>query len=126
MTFVKGKVTNPKGRPRIPKEIAVVKVMSKQMVETAISLMLNKKVTELEAILKDKSRPTLDHFIGRIIMKGIVEGDHQRLEFLFQRVIGRVKDQIDISMPEPYIVESVGGDKRIECGMKTLEAEIIT
>jgi hypothetical protein len=125
--FKKGVVNNPTGRPKKAcLELQVAKEINKDWVNSKIASMLRRPMAELVEIAKDVDYESIDCLFAKIIVIGWKTGSHSHLTFLLDRLIGKVKDQVDISMPEPYIVESVGGDKRIECGMKTLEAEIIT
>ena len=121
MAFKKGENNNPKGRPRIPDEILFARSLNKSFVEVKITELLRKSVKELEQLLKDKDKESIDHFIGRIILIGIVKGDPTRLNFLFDRVIGRVTEKIDVKVPKPFLIESLDGDKTVECGMKLEE-----
>ncbi len=120
MVFKKGEITNPKGRPKTPDDIAFAKELNKAFVEVKIGELLRKSINELEVLLRDKDKESIDHFIGRIIINGIVTGDHRRLNFLFDRIIGKVTEKVDVQLPAPFLVESIDGET-IECGMKMEE-----
>ena len=116
MTFKKGQVTNPRGRPKVPDETKLMRSLSRDFVECKITSMRQKSITELEEILKDKDNQSIDHFIGRIILMGVVKGDPVRLNFLFDRVIGKVTDIRELKTVAPFLIESHSGDKTITLG----------
>ena len=116
MTFKKGEVANPKGRPKVPEEIRMMKKFNREWVEVHITEMLKKSVTEIEEILKNKDHMSIDHFIARIILMGIIKGDSMRLNFLFDRVIGKVTNVEEIKISKPFMIESLDGNKTITLG----------
>lgn len=55
-------------------------------------------------------------YIARILVKGISEGDTQRLDFLFNRLIGKVKEKKEISLPKPTIIKMIDGKTELVMG----------
>lgn len=120
MVFKKGQSGNPKGRQKKPPEIAFAQKLSREFVQLRLTHFLRLPLDELQDVLKDKKRESVDHFIARIIVMGIIKGDHIRLNFMFDRLIGKVTEKVEISKPEPFIIEGVNGE-RIEMGVKDLK-----
>jgi len=116
----KGEVRNPKGRLPDPPEVKMIKKMSKKILNAKIDEYLDKTVEELQSILDDKTAKTLDHFIGRIVMQGIVKGDPTRFDTLINRRIGKVKDRIEVARPKPTIIKRPNGEE-IELGSELKE-----
>ena len=111
MVFKKGQSGNPKGRQKKPVEVAFAQKLSKEFVQLRLTHFLRMPLKDLKQILKDEDRESVDHFICRIIVMGIVKGDHLRLNFMFDRLIGKVKDVVEHKVPEPFIIEGYNGEK---------------
>jgi len=103
----KGQVTNPNGRPKTPPDLVEVAKLSRNHVKLKFTQFMAYDIEKLESILRDKKRTTFDHMIGRIVLLSIRDGDHRRLEFLLDRLIGKVKEQVEHSLPKPTIIENI-------------------
>ena len=88
-TFKKGNPGGP-GRPRLPPELAGAKKIHRRLVEASLATYLAMPVEELSVVLNDKTKPVLDHIICRIALLALKEGDAARLNFLLERIIGKV------------------------------------
>jgi regulator of sigma D len=95
--FVKGQVANPKGRTPIPEELKKIRKMNRDRLELVVSKYLNMNLIELNQVVKDPNTTALDHMICQIIIKSMATGDHARFNALMDRVVGKVKDQIELA-----------------------------
>jgi hypothetical protein len=94
--FVKG---DPRaGRPPLPSDLKQARAYSKAEVQASLSRFLRMNIDELKAAVLDPRRPVIDHLVGSICVKGIKHGDHARLNFLLDRLIGKVKDEDDATL----------------------------
>jgi len=111
---------NPNGRPKMKDFDALkeLKDMSRAFVETKIAMALQRNIPDLTAIAKSSEAQAIDVAISRIILKSCIEGDHKSLNFLFDRVVGKVIEKTDIKLPKPFVIESLDGKKKLECGME--------
>ena len=115
----KGQSGNPSGAKKLPEDLKEAKSKySKQVIKALLAQCLDKKVTELEEILKDKNNKVIDHLIGRIALLGIVKGDQARLSFILDRMIGKVTEEQELKVIEPFIIESFDKKKKVTCGVK--------
>ena len=115
----KGQSGNPSGSKKLPEDLKEAKSKySKQVIKALLAQCLDKKVTELEEILKDKNNKVIDHLIGRIALLGIVKGDQARLSFILDRMIGKVTEEQEVKIIEPFIIESFDKKKKVTCGVK--------
>ena len=91
--FKKG---NP-GRAPVPAEVKAARKLSQNELTLLLNKYLYQSRAQLQRIAKRKSTPMIDLFVISIISKGTSGGDHKRLEFLFDRLVGRVplKARID-------------------------------
>lgn len=109
--FVKG---DPRaGRPRTPPDIRQANLLTKAEVMAKLGEFLKLDVAELQRILEDKSNTVMDHWIGRIALMGIKGGDDRRLNFMFDRLIGKVTDKIEHTLPQDIVIERMSGEQTI-------------
>jgi hypothetical protein len=96
--FQKGVSGNPNGRPKLPPEIKQIQKMSPTFVRAMINKLSRMTKDELAIHLKDPKTPVLEVTLGSIYAKAIKDGDYMRLNFLLDRTIGKVKEEVDISV----------------------------
>lgn len=110
--FVPGQSGNPSGRPKLPTDLKNAKKMDRIEIDRTLSSYLRKTKDELSEIARDPKATALQLFVLSIITKGITEGDQSRLNFLFDRIIGKVKEEIDVSVyPKPIIIKRMDGSE---------------
>lgn len=80
----KGYCPNPGGRPK--RQLTADKLAD---IIDRFSFMLP---AELEAIIEAKTAPLIEIQIASIIVAGIKQGDPARLNFILERIIGKVPD----------------------------------
>lgn len=112
----KGKPFEPgnkhgKGRPKMPVEIKGLANLTKAEATAALSGVLKLNLEELELLVKDKTIPSLTQWAARIVLHGIKQGDQQRLNFMFDRLIGKVVDKVEHKSIEPFIIIRPSGEQ---------------
>ena len=117
MAFKKGQSGNPKGREPYPFELANAAKLTKSQVETALSKFMWLSKEEVKEYIEKPDTIAMDVLLGRIMLKAISSGDHMRMEFFFNRLIGKVQDKVEHSMPSPVIIKRKDGTE-IELGVK--------
>lgn len=105
-----GQVLNPKGRPRVPDDLKEARAMRAHDFEAAIYKHLDKTADEIKEALISHFTPATDLVVLKILAEAISKGDHQRLDFLLNRTIGKVKEQIDhnVNMKPSILVKTDG------------------
>lgn len=101
------------GRPALPEEVKRAANLTKAECVAKLSEFLKLSTIEIEAVLRDRSRPAMDLWVARIVALGIKNGDHARLNFMFDRLIGKVTDKIEHSQATPVMIEFSNGDKTL-------------
>lgn len=86
-----------KGRKPLPEDLRKATRLTKARLEGTINKYLWMSRDELQSKIRRSSTPMLEVIIGQIVWKAAVEGDPKRLDFILDRVIGKVKEQIDIT-----------------------------
>lgn len=92
--FKKGHPGGP-GRPKKDPELAKAEKLTRTEAEQHLIRFMQMDIQELELVLKDKKRKVIEHIIGRIALMAIKQGDHTRLNFVLDRLIGKVKDKVE-------------------------------
>jgi hypothetical protein len=106
--FKKGQVGGP-GRPRSPEHLKVTRKLTKTKTEELLTRFTAMTVDELKTIVKDPGSTVLEAWVARICLTGIVGGDERKLNFMFDRLIGKVKDEVEVRLPKPMIMENLEG-----------------
>lgn len=118
-----GETGNPGGRPKLPEDIKAAKKLNKIELERLLNLYLTLSSEEISERMTDRTTPALEKMVGSIIQKAVDQGDQQRLTFLLDRLVGKVKDELDITViPRPVIIERSDGTE-IEMTSEVKEIE---
>lgn len=104
-----GQSGNPRGRPRVPKELKGIKALSPNLLGKLITKYGGMDRDKLRLKAADPRTPALDLMIISIITKAIKDGDYTRLNFLLDRTIGKVKEVKELVLPQPTLIEKSDG-----------------
>lgn len=107
-----GQSGNPEGRTKLPEDIRAAKKLNKIELERLLNLYLTLSDEEIKTRLLDNKTPQLEKMIASIVCKAIDSGDQQRLTFILDRLVGKVKDEVDVNLiPRPVIIERHDGSE---------------
>jgi len=95
--FTKDNQPANKGRKKLPRDLAVANSLTKAKLEGLLNLHLWMTEKELNKVVKDAKTPMISKAIASIIAKAIENGDDRRLTFILDRLIGKPKEEIDIT-----------------------------
>lgn len=87
--FKPGESGNKSGRPKLPKELALIRSLTADEVKKIISKFAEMKKSEIEMTLDDPSTPILHLAIASIFNQCAKHGDYGRLSFLLDRAVGK-------------------------------------
>jgi hypothetical protein len=111
MAFEKGKSGNPKGRPKLPIEYRGLQPYTRNRVCLEFSRMLQYDLDDLKRMKSLKSTTTIQRMVIAIMLKGIQSGDYRALDFMLDRIMGKSKQDIDLSSSDgtmsPHKIEIV-------------------
>ena len=111
MAYKKGESGNKSGRPKenLTDDVKVLRDLSKGFVETKIAAAMQRTIKELSEVYKDPNSQSIDVAISSIMIQS-AQGNYKALNFLFDRVIGRVVEKIEVQNPEPFVIRSLDGE----------------
>lgn len=115
--FKKGQSGNPSGVQALPKEVLRAKATNRVSLEKALQKFLALDRAELQRCLQDPRATMLELAIGTIVAKAAKDGDQIRLNFILDRLIGKVKEQISIEIPAPTVIKRFGSEETVVLGV---------
>lgn len=93
-----GQTGNPNGRPKESKEHKALRALTKAEMLEVGNIIVQGDVDALKVIAKDPKTIVLKAMIASVAIKIIQKGDMYSLDVLLNRLIGKVKDEIDHSI----------------------------
>lgn len=96
-SFKPGQSGNPAGRVKMPTEVKEAKRMTQESAITMFNLLAHATKEELSAIIKDPTTNVMTLALAQVLIKGIQNGDQARVNFIFDRMLGKVKEQVEHS-----------------------------
>ncbi len=112
----KGEVRNPTGTNGRDG------TLTKDNVSQLISKFASKTREELHAVVQDPASTAIQITVASILAQAMKSGDYTRLEFLLTRSIGRVKEEIELSKAQSFILRKRDGE---EIHMGVQEVKVI-
>lgn len=58
----------------------------------------------------------MDRIVIRVVLRAIEDGDHSRAEWILQRLVGKVKDQVEVSVRPTKTLLDENGNPRMVLG----------
>jgi len=106
-----------KGRPEVPPELKAARKLTRPQVEAVFNKYLYCTLVDLEKTLVDAETHFLDRIVISIGMRAFKEGDQAALGFFLDRLVGKVKDKIEVTVPTPFVIRRPSGET-LELGME--------
>lgn len=106
--FKPGQSGNPAGGPGLPQDLRDARKMTAAEVTRILTELIDMSP---EAYIAFKPRTKLEEIVMSLMNKAIEEGCTARLNLLFDRIIGKVKDQLEVTTPSPFIVTRASGEQ---------------
>lgn len=90
-----GQSGNPGGRPADPPELKKLRHLTKQELVEIGNLIIKGSVEELKLIAQNPKTTVIQAMIASVAWRAIKRGDTQALDGILNRMIGKVKDEVD-------------------------------
>lgn len=118
-----------KGAPRIPVEVIEARKINKVESERILNKFLHLSLDELAAFANDKSNTVHEMLVARILYEGIKRGDHVKLEWVYSRLVGKVKEEVEVSHRESLDVmidkwKTIDPKKHVELIKAAMKKEV--
>lgn len=94
--FQPGQSGNPAGGPKTPEDLKEARKLTKLEFERIVNQYLFEKEIDLQELRTRPGTRMIDLLIASIMDKALVHGDDRRLTFLLDRLIGKVKDHVEV------------------------------
>jgi hypothetical protein len=95
--FQPGQSGNPKGAPNVPEDVKAIRRLTRSELDRLFNKFIFMTKTEIQRAVMDPAAPSLELWISSVIHKGVVEGDDRRMNSVFDRLLGKVKDHVEHS-----------------------------
>ncbi len=93
--YTPGTSGNPGGLSKLPKDIREIKQLTEREFTLLMVKYMDTPVKKLKLHYQAMELPGKDLMIISVIYMAVKFGDYKRVEFLLNRLIGKVKDQVD-------------------------------
>lgn len=113
-----GVSANPAGRAPLPPEVKEARRLNKTELETIVNKYLWEPNADLEKTSANVELPPVERWLVSIIHRGLSTGEWHGFEWIAQRLIGKVKDQVEITVPKPFLIKKANGETAMELGVK--------
>lgn len=107
-----GESGNPLGRTPFPEDVRRAKKLNAAEVARMIDTFFYMHPSDVEDLIKRPDATILEKMIGTICIKAAASGDHFRLNFLFDRCVGKVTEKLNVKMPKPTVINLIGDEAK--------------
>lgn len=118
-----GQSGNPKGRPKLSDEEKKLRKLSKEQFKEIGDMIVNGKVEELFGIMEDPDATVLQKLVARGLQEAYEKGNWAVVNLLLDRLIGKVKEEVDVNLPRPTVVKFKDGLEIVMGATKDEEKE---
>jgi hypothetical protein len=108
--FKPGQSGNPKGKKPTPQDLKDARKLNTVSVARILNKFSNMPVSEIKAELERADCPTLEFMIGKVMVECLKAGDYQRLNFILDRMIGKVTEKMEVKTPRPTVIKLIGDE----------------
>lgn len=112
--FKPGQSGNPGGKKK--------QLLTKDKVSAIIGKVADNSFEQVKDLVGKETATMLERTVASIFLEAYNKADASKLEFLFQRSIGKVTEQIDVKQIEPFILTKRDGSQ-IVAGVKQAEED---
>ena len=114
--FKPGQSGNPKGKPPTPQDVRDARKLNAVQVSRIINKFLNMDMAWIKEVIDQSHTPALEYMIGKMLIECGKTGDFQRLNFIFDRCVGKVTEKMEVKMPKPTVIKLIGEDAVLVLG----------
>jgi hypothetical protein len=109
--FKKGQSGNKAGRTPIDPAVREIKKLTSEDLKALLALLFNATDDQLIQILRDENEPTLKKIVATALAKARKSGDMRQIDLILNRAVGKVKEEVDLMLTKPSILQRRNGDE---------------
>jgi hypothetical protein len=122
--FVKGQIANPNGRPPMTGSDRAIRELSKIEISRLLTQVSNMTVKEMQERWSNPTTPAIEQLFLKAILDGLSKGDAVKsAEFILNRTIGKVKDEVDVNFTPTVTVIKKSDGTQVHLGAKPKDEE---
>lgn len=110
--FKPGQSGNPKGPGRLPPEIKQARKLNRVWAAQQIATVFDGDRSAMRSVIKTQASKIGEVIIAKLALLAC-RGNISATTFLFDRLIGKPTDHVEISTPKPTIIQRRNGDQEI-------------
>lgn len=95
------------GRPALPPDVREAKALQRNEVQILLTQMLEMDRSELQTIVNNPKEKAIRGLVASIVLHGIKKGDQMRMNFLLDRIVGKVKDEMEHTLTHSHTIEEI-------------------
>lgn len=95
--FEKGQVNNPLGAGAHNPEVKLIKKLTNDEIAELGSIIVSGDVEKLNEVRQSKTASVIQVLMASVLQKAILRGDMAAANALLDRIVGKVKDQVESS-----------------------------
>ena len=107
--FKPGQSGNPNGRPPVAGDVLKIRKVTNDEIKEVGSLLLESNEQGIVELANNDETPMLKKWITEVALKGKKNGDMGTLNALLDRIVGKVKDVVQVELPKPTVIERLDG-----------------
>ena len=100
-----GQSGNKSGRPK--------GMITRDQVSALMGRFWSMSLADIEAVIADSKSSAGERMVASIVKRAIADGDPSRAAWLLSRSVGKVKDELEVSTPRPFIAQYRDGTAEI-------------
>lgn len=117
-----GEIRNPLGGGSHNPDMKEVRRLTKEQVAEIGTLILTGNLEKLQSIKDEKSASVLKIWFASVAIKAISRGDAHSLSVILDRIVGKVKDQLELTGKDGGPIQSVS-EAQVKAAIEKAEAE---
>ncbi len=99
------------GRKPMPPDLKYANALTSAELKKILNKFLFMDARELDVVLACPTANQLELMVANIIKQANKFGDTVRLDFLLNRLVGKVTEKVEVKIPEPFIVKRRDGSE---------------
>jgi hypothetical protein len=92
----KGQSGNPAGRTPLSPEIREIRRLNNENLPAILNKFLDMDREQLNEVAQNPKTPAMELILIKVITEAVKHGDHHRLGFLFDRILGKQADTLNV------------------------------